>query len=230
MDGRAIIEVLGVLVVAFVAFVLVPLFFTFLFVKYRGGSEEIYETAAALRSGKLADLLPWDSASLSELTREWVGSSTYTVSMFGRHDQGAGRVPSTRASTGWLLAFSMEGKNTGTDGQVLAMTSAHRLDLRITGKVCHASLDGAALGTLKLTEGGIFAPDGTALGSVRGGQLVLRDRNVAAIEPRTTSASERVPSPTPLVTGLLAQRTPEDEAWTLVVAVLQLAWAGPGVG
>ncbi len=230
MDVQSIMEVLGVLVVAFVLGVIVPLALIFTFVKRRGGSEEMYQLGAAVKSGKVPELLPWGSASLMELTREWVGSSTYTESLFGRNDQGAGRVPSARTDSGWLLAFTLESKNGGADGRLLAMTSAHRLDLRLAAGVCHAMVNGAALGTFKLGEPGLFAPDGAQLGSYRlGGQLTLRGREVATLDPRTTCTSARPPSPTPLFTHLAAERTAEDEAWTLVVAVLQLAWVRPGV-
>jgi len=228
-----IIAAIGVLAAALVCFVLVPLFFLFLFIQFRGGAAEMYQTAAALKSGKITDLLPWGSASLSELTREWVGSSTFTVSAFGRRDQAAGRVPSGRAESGWLLAFSMDSRNNGADGRVLAMTSSARLELRIARGVCQATLNGAALGSFSLRELGLLAPDGTPLGSFRReltvGQLTLRGRDVATVDTTTTSDSARAGSPTFLVTHLLAERTPEDEAWALVAAVLQLAWFGPRV-
>lgn len=234
MDGQAIIEIIGVLLVAFVVFVLVPLLLLFLFIRYRGGSEEMYQTAEALKSGTVTELLPWGSASLGELTREWVGASIYTANMFGRNDQGAGRVPSRGATSGWLLAFSMSAKNKGVEGKVLAMTTAHRLELSIEGGLCRVMLNGAALGRFRPGEPGLFGPDGVSLGTYRrelsGGQLVLRGRDVATIDTGTIGASERVESATPLVTNLLAARTPEDEAWTLVVAVHQLAWVGLGVG
>jgi hypothetical protein len=226
MDGRAIIEVLGVLLVAFIVCVVVPLFLLFLFIKYRGGNEELYRTMAALKSGTIAELLPWENTSLGELTREWVGYTTYTTSMFGRSDQGAGRVPSNRAPSGWLLAFGVETKNDGADGEVLAMTSAHRLDLAITRGVCRATLNGTALGTFRKGEAPLVAPDGTQLGTFNpGGQLVIRGRAVATIDTPRNGASARPAALTPLITNLLAERTPEEEAWTLVFAVFQLAQA-----
>lgn len=230
MDARAIMEVLGVLVVAFIVGVLLPLTLTFLFVKYRGGSEEMHQTIAALKAGKIDDLLPWDSGSLGELTREWVGSATYTASMFGRNDQSAGRVPSSRVPSGWLLAFGLETKNDGADGRVLAMTSAHRIELRIERGVCKASVNGTVLGSFKLGEAPILAPDGSPLGSYRRGQLEVRGRDAATLDTRTASVSARAEAPGPLITSQVADRTPEDEAWTLVVAVLQLARVGPSLG
>lgn len=228
MDVQSILEVLGVLLVAFVLGVIVPLALTFTFVKQRGGSEEMYQLGAAVKSGKLPDLLPWGSDSLTALTREWVGSSTYTESMFGRNDQGAGRVPSARADSGWLLAFTMESKNSGADGRLIAMTSAHKLDLRVAAGVCHASVNGKALGSFKLGEPTLSGPDGKPLGSFRvGGQLALNGRDAATLDTRTTCAPERPASLTPLVTQLAADRTPEDEAWTLVLAVLQMGWVRP---
>ena len=225
MDGRAIIEVLGVLVVAFVLFVVVPLFLLFLYIKYRGGNAEMHQTIADLKSGAITELLPWESTSLGELTREWVGYSTYTTSMFGRSDQAAGRVPSSRAPSGWLLAFSVETKNDGADGRVLAMTSAHRLELAITSGVWRATLNGALLGTFRKGEEPLVAPDGAQLGTFRGGQLVVRGREVATIETPHAGAPARAPALTELVTHLRAERTPEDDAWTLVCAVFQLAQA-----
>ena len=226
MDGRAIIEVLGVLVVAFVAFVVVPLFLLFLYIKYRGGNADMHQLIASLKSGTITGLLPWDSTSLGQLTREWVGSATYTTSMFGRSDQGAGHVPSIRASEGWLLAFGVETKNDGADGRMLAMTSAHRLELTIMGGIHRATLNGVVLGTFRKGEAPFLAPDGTQLGTFGpGGQLSVRGREVAMIATPRTGASTRAPAPTPLVTNLLAGRTPEDEAWTLVFAAFQLARA-----
>ncbi|MDP2275642.1 MAG: hypothetical protein Q8N23_03455 [Archangium sp.] len=220
MDGRAIIEVLGVLLVAFVVCVVVPLFLLFLYIKYRGGNAEMHATIAALKSGKVSELLPWENTSLGELTREWVGHATYTTSMFGRSDQAAGHVSSSRAPAGWLLAFSIETKNDGADGKVLAMTSAHRLEVTITGGLCHATLNGAVLGTFRMGEAAFSAPDGTALGTF-GDQLVVRGRTVATIgAPRAGT-----PALTPLITNLRAERTQEDEAWMLVFAVFKLAQA-----
>lgn len=226
MDGRAIIEVLSVLVVAFVVCVVVPLLLLFLYIKYRGGNAGMHQTIAALKSGTITELLPWESTSLGALTREWVGSSTFTTSMFGRSDQGAGQVPSSRAPAGWLLAFSVETKNDGADGRVLAMTSAHRLELAITSGVCRATLNGTALGTFRRGEAPLVAPDGAQLGTFRpGAQLVVRGREVATIDTPRTGASARASAPTQLVTNLRAERTPEEEAWTLVFAVFQLAQA-----
>jgi hypothetical protein len=225
MDGSAIIEVLTVLVVAFIAFVVVPLFLLFLYIKYRGGNAEMHQTIAAVKSGTITDLLPWESTSLSELTREWVGHATYTTSMFGRSDQAAGHVPSSRAPSGWLLAFSVETKNDGVDGKVLAMTSAHRLELAITGGLWRATLNGTVLGTFK-GEAPITAPDGAQLGTfLPGAPLVVRGREVATINTPRAGASARAPALTPLVTNLFAGRTPEDEAWTLVFVVSQLVRA-----
>ena len=226
MDGRAIIEVLTVLVVAFIAFVVVPLFLLFLYIKYRGGNAEMHQTIAAVKSGTITELLPWDSSSLSDLPREWVGHATYTTSMFGRSDQAAGHVPSSRAPSGWLLAFSVETKNDGADGKVLAMTSAHRLELAITGGVWRATLNGTVLGTFKKGEAPITAPDGAPLGTfLPGAPLVVRGREVATISIPRAGAPARAPALTPLITNLLAERTPEDDAWTLVFAVFQLACA-----
>lgn len=228
MDAPPIVEVLGVLVVAFVLGVLVPLSLTLLFVKYRGGPAEMYQLGADVKAGKLTDLLPWEATSLAELTREWVGHSTYTRSMFGRHDQRAGRVPSARTDAGWLLAFTMESKNDGADGRLVAVTSAHRLDLRVSSGVCRAAVNGAALGTFKLGEPELHAPDRAQLGSYRrGGQLTLRGRDAAMLDSHTTCAPARPPTLTPLVTNLAAERTPEDEAWTLVLALVELAWVSP---
>ena len=92
MDGRAIIEVLGVLLVAFVVCVVVPLFLLFLYIKYRGGNAEMHAVIAALKSGTVSELLPWEITSLGELTREWVGHATYTTSMFGRSEIGRAHV------------------------------------------------------------------------------------------------------------------------------------------
>ena len=175
MDGRTIIEMLGILVVAFIVFVVVPLFLLFTFIRHRGGNEEMHDLIAALKSGKVPDLLPWDSTSLNDLTREWVGSSTYTTNMFGRSDQGGGQVPSSRSPSGWLLAFGVETKNDGADGRMIAMTSAHRLEVAITKGACLVTLDGTVLGTLRKGEGSLLAPDGSTLGTFRpGGQQIGR--------------------------------------------------------
>lgn len=226
MDGRTIIQILGILVVAFVVFVVVPLFLLFTFIRHRGGNEEMHDLIAALKSGKVPELLPWDSASLGDLTREWVGSSTYTTNMFGRSDQGAGQVPSSRSPAGWLLAFGIETKNDGADGRMIAMTSAHRLEVAITKGVSQATLNGTVLGTFRKGEAALLAPDGSTLGAFRpGGQLIVRGREVATIDSPRTGASARPETPHPLVTNLLAERTAEDEAWTLVLAVFQVAKA-----
>src|SRR3990167_7556316 len=210
MDGRAIIEVLGVLVVAFVVCVVVPLFLLFLYIKHRGGNAEMHQTIAALKSGKITELLSWESTSLGELTREWVGWSTYTTSMFGRADQAAGRVPSSRAPTGWLLAFSVETKNDGADGKVLAMTSAHRLELAIAGGVYQATLNGTVLGTFRKGDAAFAGPDGAQLGTFRpGDQLVVRGREVATIYTPRAGAAARAAVLTPLVTNLVGEQTPE---------------------
>ncbi len=226
-----IFGIIGVLLAALVVFVLLPLFLLFLFIQYRGGNEEMYQTAAAVKSGTVTELLPWGSSSLGELTREWVGSSTYTVSTFGRRDQAAGRVPSGRSPTGWLLAFTMESSSNGADGKLLAVSSAHKLELSVKAGTCKAAINGAALGSFRVGEPALLGPDGAQLGTYRPdltvGQLTLRGREVATIDTRTGSDAGRVDPPSFLVTHLLAERTPEDEAWTLVVAVLQLGWLGP---
>ncbi len=224
MDGRAVIEVLGVLLVAFVVCVVVPLFLLFVYIKYRGGNAEMHATIAALKSGTFSELLPWDGTSLGELTREWVGHATYTASMFGRSDQAAGQVPSSRAPSGWLLAFSTETNNDGADGKVLAMTSAHRVEVAISSGLCRATVNGTVLGTFRMGEAVFCAPDGTALGTL-GDQLVVRGRDVATIGTPRTGVPARAPALTALITNLRAQRTPEDEAWTLVFAVIHLAQA-----
>ncbi len=224
MDGRAIIEVLGVLIVAFVVGVVVPLFLLFLYIKYRGGNAEMHATIASLKSGTVTELLPWEGTSLNELTREWVGHSTYTTSMFGRSDQAAGYVPSSRSPTGWLLAFSAETNNDGADGKVLAMTSAHRLELALTGGLVRATLNGTTLGSFRMGEAAFLAPDGAPLGTF-GDQVVVRGRDVATIGRPRAGGAARAPALTPLVTKLLAERTQEDEAWALVFAVFQLALA-----
>ncbi len=226
MDGRAIIEVLGVLAVGFVFGGLLPVFLLLLFVKHRGGSAVMHQLIAALKSGKVTDLLPWESTSPLELTCEWVGSSTFTKSMFGRDDQGAGYVPSSRAPAGWLLAFGVETKHSGADGKVLAMTSAHRLELAISSGVSRATLNGKVLGTFRATEPALLAPDGAQVGTFGpAGQLVIRGRPVATLGTPGAGASARPSSPTPLVTHLLAERTPEDDAWILVLVTFQLARA-----
>lgn len=225
MDGPSILEVLGVLIIAFVFGVMLPVSLTLLFVKYRGGPAQMYQLGSEVKAGKVADFLPWGSTSLGELTREWVGDSAFTRSMFGRHDQRAGRVPSARTDSGWLLAFTMESKNDAADGRLVAVTSAHRVDLRVSSGVCHATVNGATLGTFKWGEPELRAPDGSQLGSYRrGGQLALRGRDVATIDSRTSGAPARPPAVTPLVTNLAAERTPEEEAWTLVLAVMELGW------
>ena len=160
------------------------------------------------------------------MSREWVGSSTYTASMFGRSDQSAGRVPSRSVPSGWLLAFGLEMNNDGADGRVLAMTSAHRLELAITSGVSRVTLNGTVLGTFRKGEPSISAPDGTQLGTFGpGDRLVVRGREVATLNTPRAGVATRAPVPTPLVSHLLAQRTPEDEAWTLVFSVVQLARA-----
>lgn len=226
MDVRTIIEVLGVLTVGFVFGGILPVFLLLLLVKYRGGSAAMHQLIAALKTGKVTDLLPWESSSPLELTREWVGSSTFTESMFGRDDQGAGYVPSSRAPAGWLLAFGAETKHGGADGKVLAMTSAHRLELALSSGVARATCNGKGLGTFRAGEPALLAPDGAQLGTFGpGGQLVLRGRPVATLGTPGAGASARPSSPTPLVTDLLAERTPEDDAWILVLVAFQLARA-----
>jgi hypothetical protein len=234
MTGQDIIEVIGVLIVAFILGVIIPLTLTFLFVKYRGGAEEMYVIAAAVRSGKVQELLPWSSASLSELASEWVGSSTFTRSMFGRNDQAAGLVPSSKSQTGWLLGFATDSRKDGADGTVVAITSAHKLELSMTGGTFTATVNGSPLGTVKLGEAGeasLFGPDGAQVGSYRrqvaGGKLMLNGREVGTLA-RTSSSMERIPSTTPLISNLAAQ--PQDESWVLALAVVQFAWVGPGVG
>lgn len=233
MTGQDVVEVIGVLIVAFILGVIIPLTLTFLFVKYRGGAEEMYATAAAIRAGKV-ELLPWSSASLGELTSEWVGSSTYTRSMFGRNDQAAGLVPSSKSQTGWLLGFATDSRKDGADGTVVAITSAHKLELSMTAGTFSATVNGSALGTVKLGDAGeasLFGPDGAQVGSYRrqvtGGQLMLNGREVGTLA-RTTSSMERAPSNTPLISNLAAQS--QDESWILTLAVVQFAWVGPGVG
>lgn len=226
MDGRSITEVLGVLTLGFVFGGIVPLFLLLLFVKHRGGSAQMYRLIAALKSGKVTDLLSWESSSPLELTREWVGSSNFTHSMFGRDDQIAGHVPSSRAPAGWLLAFGAQTKNSGADGRVLAMTSAHRLELAISSGVSRATLNGQVLGTFRAGEPALLAPDGAKLGTFGpGGQLSIRGRPVATLGTPGRGASMRPSSPTPLVTHLLSERTPEDDAWILVLVTFQLAQA-----
>lgn len=226
MEWSGFIEVVGVLLGAFVFLVVVPLGLLFLFVKHRGGDAEIYRTMAALKSGTVAELLPWTSASLGELTREWVGFTTHTVSMFGRGDQSAGRVPSSRSPEGWLLALSVETKNAGADGTVRATTAAHRLELAIKGGVWTATLNGTPLGHFSAGHPPLLAPDGTPLGDFgAGGQLALRGRAVTTIATPQAPAPVRPQALTPLLSGLLEARTPEDEAWALVLAVFQLARA-----
>ena len=214
-----------------VACVGVPLLFVFVFIKLRNAQQEVDRTAAAVRSGAVADLLPWGPASLSELTRQWVGASTYTSGVLGRGDRASGRVPSGRKPAGWLLAFTMDARHDGTEGLVQATTSAHRLELRISTGVCQAVLNGVALGTFRLGQAELFAADATPLGTYRReppvARLGVRGREVATLDTRTTSDANRAASPTSLVTHLLPTRSAEEEAWALIAAVLELAWFGP---
>lgn len=231
MNGDATIGIVGALFGLLVGCVGVPALFIFVFVKLRGAQQDLDSTAAAVRAGTVTELLPWTSASLSELTREWVGESTFTSGVPGRGDRAGGRVPSGRSPSGWLLAFTMEAKNDGAEGLVLAVTTAHRLELRVTGGVCFATVNGAPLGSSRLGEPGLFSPDGSPLGNYRReppvAQLALRGRDVAKLDTRTTSDAKRTAAPGFVVTHLLADRTAEDEAWVLVAAVLELAWFGP---
>jgi hypothetical protein len=226
MTGQDLVEVIGVLLVAFVLGVIVPLTITFLFVKYRGGAEEMYQIAGAVRSGKVKDLLPW---SASELTAEWMGSSTYTVSMFGRNDQAAGLVPSMKSNDGWLLGFATDSSKDGAEGKVVAVTASHKLELSMSGGTFSVVINGAPLGTVKLGDGGeaaLFGADGAQVGTFRR-QLVLNGREVGTFA-RTTSSMERPAETTPLISGLAMQ--PQDESWILALAVVQFGWVGPGVG
>lgn len=231
MDGDPHIGLLFGAFGVLVGCVGVPVFFGIVFFKLYRARSEISETAAAVRSGNVAELLPWGPMSLNELTREWVGSSTYTAGILGRTDQASGRVPSGRSAEGWLLAFSMDSRSNGAAGLVLATTSAHRLELRITNGVCQAVLNGTALGSFRLADAKVFTAQGDPLGNywrqVPRGQLALRGHEVATLDTRTQSDTARVAVPTFLITHLLAERSAEDEAWALVAAVMELAWFGP---
>lgn len=231
MNGDATLGLLGALFGLLVGCVGVPILFIVVFLKLRGAQQQVEQTAQVVRSGTVADLLPWGPASVSELTRQWVGSSTYTSGILGRGDRASGRVPSGRSPTGWLLAFTMDAKHDGADGLVLAATSAHRLELRISTGVCQALLNGAVLGTFRLGQEALFAPDATPLGSYRReppvAQLTLRGHEVAKLDTRTTCGTRRAEAPSFIVTHLLGERSAEDEAWVLVAAVLELAWFGP---
>lgn len=236
MSGQDLVEVIGVLIVAFVLGVIVPLTITFLFVKHRGGAAELYQTAAAVRAGKVEDLLQWDSSSLSDLTSECLGWSTYTASMFGRNDQVAGLVPSSKTEKGWLLGFCADAKREGSDGKVVAVTSAHKLELSMAGGTFSAMVNGAPLGSIKLGDAGeatLVAPDGAQVGSYRrqvsGGQLVLNGKEMGTLA-RTTAITEGTPMKTPLIASLPTGRSTQEEAWILALAVVQFAWVGPGVG
>ena len=231
MSGQDLVEVMEVLIVAFVLGVIVPLTITFLFVKHRGGAVELYQTAAAVRSGKVEDLLPWGPSSLSELTSECLGWSTYTVSMFGRNDQAAGLVPSSKTEKGWLLAFCTDSKKEGTEGKVLAVTSAHRFELSKEGASFSVVVNGAALGTITLGDAGeatLIGPDGAQVGTNRR-QLVSHGKELGTLA-RTTSVTEGVPMKTPLIASLPTERTSQEELWILALGVVQFAWVGPGVG
>ncbi len=78
----------------------------------------------------------------------------------------------------------------------------------------------------------LFAPDGAQVGTFRrqveGGQLTLNGKEAATLA-RSTHSEERASTTTPLMT-LAGERTPQDESWILALAVVQLAWVGPGVG
>lgn len=231
MNDGATVGILFALLGGLVACVGVPALFLVIFLKLRSARDEQAQTAAAVQSGAVTDLLPWGPGSLSELTREWVGASTYTSGVLGRNDRAGGRVPSGRSKSGWLLAFTMDAHHHGADGVVQAATSAHRLELRIAGGACQVLINGAVFGHLQLGEAGLFAPDGGPVGFYRRqppvAQLGIRGRDVATLDTRTQSNAERAAQPTFLVTHLLAERTPDDEAWALVAAVLELAWFGP---
>lgn len=214
-----------------VACVGVPVLFVFVFLKLRNAQQEVDQTAAAVRSGTVAELLPWGPSSLGELTREWVGASRYTSGVLGRGDRASGRVPSGRAPAGWLLAFTMEARHDGTEGTVQATTSTRRLELRVSTGVCQAIVDGAPLGTFRLGQTELFATDATRVGTYRReppvARLEVRGREVATLDTRTTSAAERAAAPTPLVTHFVTTPSAEEEAWVLVASVLELAWFGP---
>jgi hypothetical protein len=156
--------------------------------------------------------------------------------MFGRNDQAAGLVPSSKTEKGWLLAFCTDSKKEGTDGKVLAITSAHKLELSMAGSTFSVVVNGTPLGTIKLGDAGeaaLVAPDGAPVGSYRrqvsGGQLMLNGKEVGTLA-RTTTIAEGTPMKTPLVASLPTGRTPQEESWILALAVVQFAWVGPGVG
>lgn len=206
----------------------VPLVFGVVLWQVLRAQREVAKTAQAVKSGAVVDLLPWGPASLRELSRAWVGEATYTGGLVGKRDDASGRVPSVHSGDGWLLAFAMSSRD--NDGLVQATSSAHRLELRVTADGCWATLNGAVLGTWRPLTGELRDPEGAPIGSfVRGtsGQLVLRGREVATLDPRVEFDSARPAQPTALFTHLAPALTAEDEAWALAVGVLELSWFGP---
>lgn len=236
VGGGANLIVIGLLLGG-VLCVGVSVFLVVVIVKLTQARGDEAQLAAAVKAGTVTDLLPWSSDALGALSCEWVGSSSFTNTVGGFSDQAAGRVPSDRAPSGWLLAFAMNARNRGAVGQVHAVTSAHRIEVQVASGVAEVAVNSAQAGSWRLATGELLAADGAAIGMVRRdtnasadarlGRLAVRGRNVATFHLRSESDTARAADPTSFFTDLAAPLSPEEETWALVAAVLELGWFGP---
>jgi len=208
----------------------VPSLWVYVFASMRAGQKQLEETSQAVQAGKVEDLLPWARATLSEVSRQWVGNTTFTRGAAGRSDEAAGRVPSVRSPSGWLLAFAMSSAGRGAEGKVLAVTANKKLRLDVANGVAQVTVDGKKLGTVRLDSGVLADADGVQVGSYqRGadGHLKLGDWELAIIDLHTAPDEARPVKPGPLYKFLGSPRSEVQENWALAAGLLELGWYGP---
>ncbi len=197
--------------------------------------------ATAVRTGQVPDALPWTPTSLTSLSADWVGASTYTRGFGGPTDKASGLVQLVDRP-GTAVAFQMSSRGYGADGRLEAIGPA-RLTVDVAQGVAAVARDGAPLGSVALATGELRAPTGQPIGRLvrevaalaalglddgRSGPraaLVLGTAPVALLDARTESHEARPATLRPLVLRY-EPRSPDAEPWTLVACLLELGWFG----
>lgn len=186
--------------------------------------------ATEIRSGAITGMIHWHPSVLVHMSSDWVGASHYARGAFGHRDSAAGKVfaPALR---GFVLGFVCETEGRGARGRIEITTSLARFVGQFDGGLVWFSSAAGPLGAVVLQTGVLLDPGGIAIGEYqRGGAgpfspLFLRGRCVAGIQRVGESHAQVPASSRPLLTAVDV-RSPEEEAWVVVIAVLELGHLG----
>jgi hypothetical protein len=191
-----------------------------------GARRSVDAIAAELRLGAIPGMVHWHPALLGQLCSDWVGATHYVRGGFGNRDAAAGKlfVAGQRVPA---LAFLCETEQRGTQGRIELVTSVARFAGQIDRGAVWFGSPAGPLGAMVMQTGVLLDPSGQAIGQLaRGGAdpfapVYLRGRCIGAIDQRSDSHAA-LPAVTRPLFSALDVRSAEEEAWLLVLAVLEL--------